>query len=359
MSKLQIKANREEGTHEFEFTYGSWNVTSTQLFFGLLAVFLLLAPLGFGSFYTGLLTRALILAIFAISVNIIWGYTGILTFGHAFFFGVSGYIMAKLLTWGGFAGTGYVAIVLGVVVTGLVGLAIGGVLFYRNISGAFFAIVTLAITVVAAQIAAAWRSVTGGYNGITAIPPIQIGVPGVATLSVYGGVEFYYISTLCLAIAFLFARRLIHSPFGKVLSAIRENERKARALGYETKRYKTLAFGISAALAGFAGGIFVAYTHFVGPSLIGFLLSTEVLFWVLIGGRATLTGPIIGAVFTRVMEDTISGVLPFSWVLVVGVIFILIVLLLPQGIVEATNQQLYRYADSSDKVINKMVFDDD
>jgi urea ABC transporter permease protein UrtC len=359
MNKLHIKVNQGEGRHEFEFTYGSRSVTSTHLFFGLSGAFLLLAPLGVGSFYVGLLTRALILGIFAISVNIIWGYTGVLTFGHAFFFGVSGYIMAKLLTWGGFAGTGYLAIVLGVVVTGLTGLAIGGVLFYRNISGAFFAIITLAITVVAAQITAAWRSVTGGYNGITAIPPIQIGVPGIATASVYGGIEFYYISVVCLGVALLFARRLIRSPFGKVLSAIRENEGKARALGYKTKQYKTLAFGISGALAGFAGGIFVAYTHFVGPSLIGFLLSTEVLFWVLIGGRATLTGPVIGAVFTRVMEDTISGVLPFSWVLVVGVIFVLIVLLLPQGIVGAAKQQLYRYVGVRDKVTTGRVLDDD
>lgn len=359
MSKLHIEPNHGEGAHEFVFTYGSRRVTSTQLLFGLSGTLLLFAPLALGAFYVGLLTRALILAIFAISVNLIWGYTGVLTFGHAFFFGVSGYIMAKLLTWGGFAGTGYLAIILGVVVTGLAGLAIGGVLFYRNISGAFFAIITLAITVVAAQVAAAWRSVTGGYNGITAIPPIEIGLPGVATVSVYGGVEFYYISVVCLAVALVFVRRLIQSPFGKVLSAIRENEGKARALGYQTKRYKTLAFGISGALAGFAGGIFVAYTHFVGPSLIGFLLSTEVLFWVLIGGRATLTGPIIGVVFTRMMEDTISGVLPFSWVLVVGVIFILIVLLLPQGIVVATKQQLYRYVEDRHKETTEGVLDNE
>jgi len=359
MSKLHIEANHGQATHEFEFTYGTRTITSTQLFFGFSGAVLLLAPLGVGSFYIGLLTRALILAIFAMSVNIIWGYAGVLTFGHAFFFGVSGYIMAKLLTWGGFDGVGYLAIVLGVAVTGLAGLIIGGALFYRNITGAFFAIITLAITVVAAQVAAAWRSVTGGYNGITAIPSIQIGIPGIATVSVYGGVEFYYISVVCLILAFLFVRRLLQSPFGKVLNAVRENEGKARALGYDTKRYKTLAFGVSGALAGFAGGIFVAYSHFVGPSLIGFILSTEVLFWVLIGGRATLTGPVVGAVFTRFMEDTISGVLSFSWTLVVGIIFILIVLLLPQGIVGAAKQQLYRYADNSGGVTSEGVLGDD
>ena len=343
MNNFHIEPTHGKHTHGFEVTYRDLTVTSTQLFLGLFGLALLTAPIGLGTFHVGLLTRALIFAIFAISVNLIWGYTGVLTFGHAFFFGVSGYIMAKLLTWGGFAGTGYLAIILGITVTGLAGLVIGGVLFYRDITGAFFAIITLAITVIASQVAAAWRTVTGGYNGITAIPPIQVGIPGVATASVYGGVEFYYISVVCLLAAFLFVRQLIQSPFGKTLIAIRENEEKARALGYNTKKYKTLAFGISGALAGFAGGIYVAYSHFVGPSLIGFLLSTEVLFWVLIGSRATLTGPIIGIIFTKFMENTISDIFAFSWHLVVGLVFILIVLLLPQGIVTAVKEQLRHY----------------
>jgi len=341
MSKFHIEPTHSEHTHGFEVTYEDRTVTSTQLFLALFGGALLAAPIGLGGFYVGLLTRALIFGIFAISVNLIWGYTGVLTFGHAFFFGVSGYIMAKLLTWGGFAGTGYLAILLGITVTGLAGLVIGGALFYRNITGAFFAIITLAITVIASQVAAAWRTVTGGYNGITAIPPIHVGIPGVKTVSVYGGVEFYYLSVVCLIVVFLFVRQLIQSPFGKTLLAIRENEEKARALGYETKKYKTLAFGISGALAGFAGGIYVAYSHFIGPSLIGFLLSTEVLFWVLIGSRATLTGPIVGAIFTKFMENTISDIFGFSWHLVVGLIFILIVLLLPQGIVTAVKEQLH------------------
>jgi ABC-type branched-subunit amino acid transport system permease subunit len=133
--------------------------------------------------------------------------------------------------------------------------------------------------------------------------------------------------------AYLLGRRIVASPFGRVLVAINENEKKADSLGYDTGKYKTIVFGISSGIAGFAGTLYALSEGFVSPPTLGFVQSTDVLIWVLVGGRGTLVGGIIGTVLLRFFENTISGALAFSWVLVLGIALILIVLLFPQGIV--------------------------
>ncbi len=298
------------------------------------AVVLAVLPFLVGSFYTRLLTEALIFAIFALGVDLLWGYTGIMTFGHAVFFGVGAYTMAKFLKAGIVAGAlgTYAGVGVSVALTGVLGLVVAGVLFYRGIQGGYFTIITLALAIVAEQTATSWNSVTGGFNGLTGIPAAEVGVPFVVGVDLLG-VPLYYVVALVVVAVYLTSRRIARSSFGSALIAINENETKARALGYDIEKHKTLVFAISSAMAGLSGALYAAYQGFVSPPVLGFLLSTEVLVWILIGGRGTLVGAIVGTVFLIVFESLASGVFQFSWTLLLGVVLVLIVLRYPEGLV--------------------------
>lgn len=293
---------------------------------------LLIAPAIFADFFVELLILSLLFSMFAISVDLVWGYAGILTFGHAAFYGFGAYIMAKLTTELTAAGISYLGIILAILLSGLAGLLIAGILFSRGIDAEYFTIITLAIAIIANQTAISWDTVTGGFNGIRNIPPLELGVPGLAMTPITG-IPFYYLALGMLILVSALAYRLVRSPFGTALVAIAANETKASALGYNTAKYKMLVFGISAGIAGFAGALHASYSGFVSPPLLGFLFSTEVLIWVLIGGRGTIVGAIVGAIFLTLFENVISGALLFSWTLLLGIILIVIVLAFPRGVV--------------------------
>lgn len=294
---------------------------------------LLISPLILPGFLLQILTLSLALAVFAISIDILWGYTGILTFGHAVFLGFGGYLMGKMLAT---LGTGpevvYTGFLIGSVVPGALGLAIAGILFSRGISEDYFTIITLAFAIIAQQTAVSWSEVTNGANGLV-VPGADVGIPLVFSVEL-SGIALYYLCLAALVGCYLFARRVVHSSFGRALVAIKQNELKAKSLGYNTKVYKTVVFGISSALAGFAGTLYVLSERFISPPLLGFVQSTDVLIWVLVGGRGTLIGGIIGTVFLRFFENAISSVFAFSWIFVLGVILIAIVLLAPGGFIQ-------------------------
>jgi urea transport system permease protein len=290
------------------------------------------APAIFAGYLVDLVVLSIILSMFAMSVDMVWGYAGILTFGHAAFYGLGAYLMAILTTEISVSGVGYAGFVLGVAVPGGLGLLIAGVLFYRGIDEEYFTILTLALAIIANQVAISWASVTGGFNGIRNIPTLELGVPGLAMYPI-SGIPFYFAALAGLIVVFFVSLRIVRSPFGRALVAINSNEAKAASLGYDTAKYKTLVFGISAALAGFAGAFYATYSGFVSPPVLGFVLSTEVLIWVLVGGRKTLVGAIIGTTFLTLFENVISGALLFSWTLILGIVLILIVLVLPTGFV--------------------------
>lgn len=327
-----IGVERSTDTGEVVLSLGDREVRLARALVGGGFVLLLAAPAIFARFFVDLLVGSLILSMFAISVDLVWGYTGILTFGHAAFYGAGAYLMATLTTAVGTSGIGYAGLVLAVLLPGGAGLAIAGVLFYRGIDEEYFTILTLAIALIASQVATSWTSVTGGFNGITGVPPLELGIPGVAMTPVTG-VSFYYLALFALVCVSLFARRIVTSPFGTTLEAINHNEAKATALGYDTTRHKTLIFGLSAGIAGFAGALYASYSGFVSPPVVGFVLSTEALIWVLIGGRGTVVGAIAGTIFLTLFENMISGALLFSWTLLLGVVLIVIVLAFPGGIV--------------------------
>lgn len=320
------------------------SVTGKELFGGVAVLTLLVSPAVLPNFLLQILTLSLVFSVFAISVDLLWGYTGILTFGHAVFLGFGAYLMGKLLeTLGGGPEIVYLGFLIGTLLPGILGLVIAGVLFYRGIGEDYFTIITLALAIIAEQSAVSLSSVTNGANGLL-VPGAELGVPAVFAVDLSGNVLYYLCVVVLLGIYFL-GRRIVDSPFGRVLVAIDENETKADSLGYNTKKYKTLVFGISSAMAGFAGTLYVLSENFVSPPALGFLQSTDVLIWVLVGGRGTLVGGVVGTVLLRFFENTISGALAFSWVLVLGVVLILIVLLFPTGIVGLVDELRDRLID--------------
>jgi len=309
-------------------------------------VVLLVLPFTLESYYTELIVRAYIFAIFALSVDLLWGYTGVLTFGHAAFFGLGAYVMAKSLELSPFPGVEYLALVGAIVLPGVVGLVVAAMLFHRGISGAYFTIITLAIAIVVQQTIISWNTVTGGNNGMTGLSSIEIGLPGVFMVPLEGFLKYYIILGVMLG-ALLFSRRIVHSAFGTALIAIRENETKARAIGYDIPKYKTASFALASGMAGFAGALYTGHTGFAAPGIVGFVLSTQVLLWVLIGGRGTLIGPIVGAFFLVLFEDLISTVFLFGWTLLLGLVLVTIVLVLPEGIMQFLDQVRERLFESS------------
>jgi ABC-type branched-subunit amino acid transport system permease subunit len=320
-------------------TIGGHDFSNRSVLGGAVTVLLVILPFVAGNFYTSLLAEALIFAIFAIGVDLLWGYTGIMTFGHAVFFGLGAYTMAKVLQAGTTVGPveTYLGVVASILIAGIVGLVAAGVLFYRGIQGGYFTIITLALAIIAERTAVSWDSVTGGFNGLTGIPVAKLGIPGLYTFELIG-VPLYITTVVTVVALYLVSRRIVHSSFGAALIAINENETKARALGYNIEKYKTLVFGISCAMAGLSGALYTSFQGFVSPPLLGFLLSTEVLVWILIGGRGTLIGAVIGTIFLLVFESVLSGVFQFSWSLLLGIVLVLIVLRYPGGIVGVLSQ---------------------
>jgi urea transport system permease protein len=282
-------------------------------------------PLVLSNYFVGVLTLAFVYAIFALSVDLVWGYAGILTFGHAAYFGTGAYAMALVGSDGVVVGS-FVAIVAG----GVLALSVATPLFYRGIGEEYFAIITLAVAVVASQIARSWRGLTGGSNGLLLQTP-EVGLPtGAVQVS---GDLFYLVALVALAGAYLLTTRIVASPLGRAVVAIARNETKARSLGYDVARYRSLAFGLSGGLAGLAGALYALHSGFVSPPLLGFELSTVVLVWVLVGGRGTGIGAVVGAVFITLLENLVSGVFVFWWTLVLGLALIVVVVGFPGGLV--------------------------
>ncbi|MEF8824975.1 MAG: branched-chain amino acid ABC transporter permease [Halapricum sp.] len=285
---------------------------------------LALSPLVLSDFLIGILTLSFVYAVFALSVDLVWGYAGVLTFGHAAFFGTGAYAMALLRTEGVVVGA-----VVAVAAAGLLAVSIAAPLFRRGVGDEYFAIITLAVAVVATRIARSWGDLTGGSNGLL-VDGLELPLPsGTATVS---GDAFYLLALAALVGAYLLVRRIVRSPLGLSVVGIARNERKARSLGYEVARYRTAAFGLSGALAGFAGALYALHSGFVSPPLLGFELSTAVLIWVLVGGRGTLSGPVAGAVSLTVFENLLSGVFVFWWTFVLGLTLVVVVVAAPGGL---------------------------
>jgi urea transport system permease protein len=299
----------------------------------LLLLALIAFPLVSGdTFLIDRVGRYFLLAAFALSVDLIWGYGGLFTFGHAAFFGGGGYIVGMLTTHeAAFLPVPlWIALIAAVSAAAVFALALSYFVFSGRgaLRGVEFAVVTLAVAVVAERLTNAGGSVTGGQSGI--LMSSTLGVPGV--ISLHQGYGFYALAGLLLLATYLGVQRFLGSRSGLILRGIRDNEDRIDLLGYDVPAVKRRAFVLSAAIAALAGAVYYVHEGIVSPSAVGVGASTLVLLWVVLGGRGTLIGPIVGAILLPFLTATLSGSLLDTWLVVVGVILVGVILVMPSGI---------------------------
>lgn len=283
-----------------------------------------LAPLALPAYTMTLLTEALILGIFAMSLDLMVGYTRLVSFGHAAAYGFGAYACGWLLLHTSLPML--VAIPIAAVLAGVIAIGVAWVCTLAT--GVSFSMLTLAFAQLLYAVAYKWTEVTGGSDGLAGIPRR----PGPFGLHAMVGREgFYYLVLIVLFAAFLFCRALVRSPFGAVLRGIRENEPKTLALGYNTRLYKIAVVAVSYALGALAGALYAPFAGFANTELLFWLLSGQVLIMVIIGGAGTLIGPILGAVFFLTVEHQLSNYTE-AWALFFGLIFIAFVMFAPEGI---------------------------
>lgn len=263
----------------------------------------------------------LILALFAVGLDLFWGRSGILSFGHAAFFGLGAYGMAITtvsLGWPAWAG-----LLAGVLLATAVALLLAYFLLGGGVRGEYFTVVTLTTSLIAQQIAVGWSAVTGGDSGLIGVPPL-------------GGLTDpwvqLYVTLGVLIIVTLILRKAFSGPTGRLFLAIESAEIKAQTLGYATAGHLIGLFGSSALIAGLAGALYVSMTGFVSPDLIGLVLSTEVILWVATGGRGGFIGAILGTIIVWQFQRWVSSVNQTVWPLFMGMFFIVLVFALPQGV---------------------------
>ncbi len=286
---------------------------------GLLALFL---ALPFLTPYHSLATEMIVFALFALGYDIVFGYTGLLSFGHAIFFGTGAYGMGLVLTK--LAPNLFVGFLAGLAINLLLSLAIGFLTIRRR--GIYFVMVTLAFCQMFYFIGFKWSSLTGGDNGLHGVPRPLLG-----PLDLNNELVFYYCVLALFIVCVAAAYRIIHSPFGRVLEALRENEDRAKSIGYNTTRYKIIAFILSAGFASLAGGVYALHLNFVPLSTLSILTAGDVVIMSLVGGIGTLYGPVFGAMLIVYLKDILSGWIE-NWNMIMAVLFMSSVLLFRKGI---------------------------
>jgi branched-chain amino acid transport system permease protein len=304
----------------------------------VVTIVLAAAPLGLPLFAMTLLTEALILGLFAMSLDLMVGDTRLISFGHAAAYGLGAYTSGWLLLHTSLPLP--FAVLAASALAGVVAIGIAWVCTLAT--GVSFSMLTLAIAQLIYAVAFKWTAVTGASDGLAGIPK-RAGPFGITVFQTKNG--FYYLVLACLLGAFAFCRALVASPFGAVLRGIRENEAKTLSLGYNTRRYKIAVVALSYAFGGLAGALYSPFAGFANTELVFWLFSGQVLIMVIVGGQGTLVGPILGAAFFMMLEHQLSAFTD-SWALFFGLIFIGFVLFAPQGIWGLLTSRLPRRAPS-------------
>ena len=288
-----------------------------------------IAPL-LSSYPLTLLTQAVIVAILAMSLDVLLGYTGLASLGHAAYFGIAAYAVGILTTQHqmGFA----VCLVAGVMIAGGTA-AVFGLLAIRA-TGTYFLMITLALGMVVWGLAFRWVSMTKGDNGITGIPRPEVALPW----SLWSPLPFFYFALAALVLAWVLLAVLVRSPFGLSLKGIRESEGRMRALGYNVWLHKYLAFVLSGTFAGFAGVFWAYYNGFVSPVDVQLVTSVETLLMVALGGPGTLGGPALGAALIVFLKNYVS-VYTKRWLLILGAVYIGVILFAPRGVFGAFRRE--------------------
>jgi branched-chain amino acid transport system permease protein len=284
--------------------------------------------------YTTLATRILVLGLAAMALNFLLGFTGVLSFGHAAYFGLGGYGAAMVLRY--LAPSSALAIAAGVAV-GTLAAAIVGALIVR-LRGVYFAMVTIAFGQVFYFVTFRWNSVTGGDDGLTgwSRQPLSLGP---VTLDLGSDLAFYFFVLALFGLAVATMGLLLRTPFGRTLLAIRENERRARFLGIPVERHVWLSFVVSALFASLAGALFALLNNFIDPRALRWDQSGNFVIMAVLGGMRSFWGPLLGAGIFVVLQDFISTRTQ-NWMSFVGAFFVLVVLFFPRGVLGFVRRRL-------------------
>ena len=288
-------------------------------------ILICLLPFFVSDFVKILAVEAILLAVFALSLDLIMGHAGIVSFGHATFFGAGGYTLGMVIIhW---VPSIWLSLILATLICGILALFIGVVSIRAK--GIYFAILTLAFGEVIYRVVFHTYAL-GGSDGLIGIPVPDLNLFGLIQIDLKKPIHFYYLAVIFAYLAYLVSRRLMTSPFGQVLQGIRDNEDRVSFIGFNVRKYKIIAFVISGILAGMSGALFSLFKTFADTEQLHFLLSGKVIIMNLIGGMGTLIGPMIGAVFLTVFETVISSYFT-AHQLITGAIFVLVVIFMPKG----------------------------
>jgi ABC-type branched-subunit amino acid transport system permease subunit len=282
-----------------------------------------------------ILPQYMLFGMLALSLALLWGQVGIVSFGQAAFFALGAYAMGLAMQQTALPVNGAY---LGLLGSALLGGALAGVigyfLFSAGVRGAYFVIVTLALSIIVEQLAVSQSQITGGWNGMF-IDRMALTFGSLGEISLFDDAPIYYLVLVVVAAAFAALKGLSRAPFGKLLVGVRENEDRLLALGVRTPLYKTGAFALSGAIACLAGALYGTHANFVAPSLAGVLFSTEVVVWVAIGGRDSLLGALLGGILVASLSNYLSAIMPGYWQLALGILFVLAILFLKGGVAGA------------------------
>ena len=309
--------------------------TAYWIGFGIVLALLIAAPLVLPEFWRRFVTEILIWGLLAMSSDILIGYTGMISFGHSAFFGLGMYgAAAALLTvrppnlW--------LALLYGLIGAGVIAAFVA--YFATRLRDIYFAITTLVFSQIFYVIIFTWTEVTGGENGLTFRQP-PFSVPAVPSVP-FTPVTLHWFVLAVVALSYLLLRRITQSPFGMVLQSIRENEPRTRAIGYHVERYKIVAVMLSGLFAGLAGVLYAVQNKFAAPDFVFFLISGEVVIFNVMGGMGTLVGPVAGAAFFLLLREVFSRFFTEYYLIPVGVIFTLMVVFMPQGLLGFARRRL-------------------
>jgi branched-chain amino acid transport system permease protein len=305
--------------------------------FSVILALLIVAPLVLPEFWRRFVTEILIWGLLAMSSDILIGYAGMVSFGHSALFGLGIYGAAAALLsvqppnlW--------LAMLYGLVASA--GVAAFVAYFSTRLRDIYFAITTLIFSQIFYVIIFTWTEVTGGENGLTFSRP-ALAIPGLFSVS-FTSTTLHWFVLAVVTLSYLVLRRITQSPFGMALQAIRENEARTRAIGYPVQRYKIVAVMLSGLFAGLAGVLYAIQNRFAAPDFVFFLISGEVVIFNVMGGIGTLVGPIVGAGFFLLLREALSRFFTEYYLIPLGLIFIAMVIFMPQGLLGFMRRWLNR-----------------
>ena len=313
-------------------------VLSEPALAGVVFVVLGLLPALLSGYVIYILPQYMLFGMLAMSLGLLWGFGGMLSFGHAAFFALGAYSMGLAMQSGEqWLNPAYLALVAAPLAAAVIAGLVGYFLFSAGVRDSYFVIVTLALSIIAEQIAVSQSQITGGWNGMF-ISRMALTLGPSVRIPLDGDIAMYYAVLPIVAGTYFLLRWLTRIKFGKVLVGIRENEDRVVSLGFNTSLYKTAIFALSAAIAGIAGALYGTHAAFVAPSLGNVLFSTEVVVWVAIGGRNSLLGALLGGIIVASLSNYLSAITPEYWQLVLGVLFVAVIAYFKGGMAGAISQ---------------------